>query len=275
MGASSSLQGLRDHQGQFCYQFVLPQPGVQPPVTPCRPHTPHRFQQAAFQPNPSPPPKNNIFPLSALGGFAPGPRLRANSRLLPQQSLYSCEEGTFSSPEGLGSSASLAAVAPCRPEDTSCFRSTAICVGSETPYKKLVTATAEGASCPEALAMWPLAPASRLPLGAREVQVKSTLGFGSLLGSSAGLKGKKKGEEEEKTGSFGSMVTWALSTVACVCRELLSRSCHQHPAPGKGQTAQSKGGERWGVQSSKLWGQRLWKLPTSSANVKGRQEYNK
>lgn len=94
--------------------------------------------------------------------------------------------------------------------------------------------------------MWPLAPASRLPLGAREVQVKSTLGFGSLLGSSAGLKGKKKGEEEEKTGSFGSMVTWALSTAAYVCRELLSRSCHQHPAPGKGQTAQSKGGGKMG-----------------------------
>lgn len=47
------------------------------------------------------------------------------------------------------------------------------------------------------MAMGPLAPESRPPLGAREVQVSSALGFGSRLGSSAGLRGKE-GEKEEK-----------------------------------------------------------------------------
>lgn len=142
-----------------------------------------------------PPKHRGLSPVSAGGaGCAAGPRLRANSRLLPQQSLYSCEEGTFSSPAGLGISASPAAFGP---EDASCFRSTAIWVGSETPYKKLVTVTVEGVSGPAGLAMGPLAPESRPPLEGREVQVSSTLGFGSRLGSSAGLRARKR-EEEEK-----------------------------------------------------------------------------
>jgi len=64
-----------------------------------------------------------------------------------------------------------------------------------------VTARAAGASC---LAMGPLAPQSRPPLEAREVQVSSMLGFSSRLGSSAGLRGRE-GEEEEKLGFSGSV----------------------------------------------------------------------
>lgn len=66
-------------------------------------------------------------------GRAPGPEGRAHSRLLPQQSLYSCEEGTFSSAAGRASSASPAAVGPARPEDASCLRSMATGPGRETP----------------------------------------------------------------------------------------------------------------------------------------------
>lgn len=178
------------------------------------------------------PPKHpGLSPVSAGGGagFAPGPRLRANSRLLPQQSLYSCEEGTFSSPAGLGSSASPAAFGPGRPEDTSCFRSTASWVGSETPYKKLVTATAEGASWPAGLAMGPLAPESRPPLEAREVQVNSTLGFGSRLGSSAGLRGRE-GEEEEKKTRFLQVCGTAKAGQARMRRE--KESCAREGGTG-------------------------------------------
>lgn len=62
------------------------------------------------------------------------------------------------------------------------------------PYNKLVTVTV---SWLQDLAMGPLAPESRPPLGVREVQLNSTLGFGSRLGSSIGLRGWK-GEKEGK-----------------------------------------------------------------------------
>lgn len=132
-----------------------------------------------------------VLSLTSTGSVS-GPPLRANVRLLPQQSLYSCEEGTFRSPEGLGIKISLLAFAPCRLEDTSCFRSMVICVGSETPYKKLVMATLEGQSWLAGLVIWLFRQESRLPLDAREVQFNSTLGFGSLLDSSAGLNGRKR-----------------------------------------------------------------------------------
>lgn len=148
-------------------------------------------------------------------GRAAGPHPRADSRLLlPQQSLYSCGEGTFSSPAGRASSASPAAVGAGRPGDASCLRSMVTGAGRETPYRRLVIAMAEGPSWALGLATGPLAPESRLPLEAREEQVNSMLGLGSRLGSSAGLRGRK-GEEEGKTGSFGPVAVLSCNKQGC------------------------------------------------------------